>query len=1101
MTDQDVAFASPAFEMPQPVVDKILSSARRDGNLWIEPFILQVFCHDIEDQVIRAAEIKPGQPIKAEEVIVADDFDGALRGYYEEQVHKAAKDGNVKESIVREWFRDCLIDPTARIRTPFVATVDQQTNDLAGKTGMNFKALGALERGFLVRREQHAGATHYELVHDRLVAPIVKCNEAWLEKSPDLVGRAYRWQTHHNPNDLLRAEEVTALTARFELGEEKFTELEKQLWQASKELLRREQVQLAEQKTLQLQLEAVKQLQEREREKHQNELEQAKLEKDLILMDEGRKDSDRKLGEQKRWLRLMQTLFCLSMASLAFLFLGLWSVFDSWKRAEKARSVVNWIYYTSSVSRAKEKWRERDPSIAWDALKLAIQSSDKDVRGWEVALLEAEFRGGWHRWPDDEGDKTTSWTGWRRTITQVACQPASSLIAVGVVNAWGNASGNTDILFLFDPRPTSDLNPKPFSVPDKEDLNVNVRCLAWLNQTTLISGGADGQVRIWDTETNQQVGKGNLNSDKGTSNENREILCLSVIPGKQIFVSGDSLGDVVSWTWQTNQLASQRLGSHRDDKKEKTEAEEEFSSAVNAIACHPDGRQVVSAGNDRRFKLWNIEQTESTRPMSDQVSDGVVRALAFSSEGTLLASGDDRGRVRVWNFEDFEKQEQPKNICQHHGTVSSIAWAGLGVSGKPSETGRWLSAGRDGSVQLSDNDQSTLLFGGTTEQRSISLSDPIDGRRYVVCADDAKLVRGELTVPQGNDVKPKKKYPDKYYSAATSQNGRWVVRGGYGIQKTNKDATNKDAKPGGKVEVIERASADAPVKILATGEIENDSPVYGVAIGGRRDQIVVSCTRNGEIQVWKREESTLIPQKTLKLGQQKDSSWSGIEQELRALAVAIHPSGQWLLCSRSDGVIERLKLRGSSSKSEKWFPLINPKNSIRYDLNFSVASPDCAVNCMAFDHDGKTLLTGDKSGRILMWSVTDEGLHTPMWVGNYDTSEVWSIAFSHDEKRILSGNKNGKVRIWRIPTEDLPSADPKISIFDNNIARPLKDPLWETQLPEINELVGIATSSSFEEKANSNGNDKTYVTLHCFLSDGTQKDYKSVGIENKPNKK
>ena len=667
------------------------------------------------------------------------------------------------------------------------------------------------------------------------------------------------------------------------------------------------------------------------------------------------------------------------------------------------------------------------------------------------------------------------------------------MIAVGVVNAWGNASGNTDILFLFDPRQPSDLNPKPFSVSNEEISKVDVRCLAWLNQTTLISGGTDGHVRIWDAETNQQIGKGNLISDEGTSNEKREILCLSVIPGKQKFVSGDSLGDVVSWTWQTNQLASQRLGSHRDDKKEKTEAEEEFFSAVNAIACHPDGKQLVSAGNDRRVKLWNIEQTESTRPMSDQVSDGVVSALAFSSEGTLLASGDDRGRVRVWNFEDFEHRP-PKNICQHHGTVSSIAWAGLGVSGKPSETGRWLSAGRDGSVQLSDNDQSTLLFGGTSEQRSISLSDPIEGQRYVVCADDAKLVRGELTIPLGNDGKSEE-HLVKYYSAAASQNGRWVVRGGYRIQKNN-----KNTKPGDNTGVIELASADAPEKILARGEIENDSPVYGVAIGGRRDQIVVSCTRNGEIQVWKREERILILQKTLKLGRQKDSSRSSSEQKLSPLAVAIHPSGQWLLCSRSDGVIERLKLRGSNSKSEKWFPWINAKNSIRYGLDFSVASPDCAVNCMAFDHDGKTLLTGDKSGRILMWSVTDEGLHTPMWVGNYDTSEVWSIAFSHDEKRILSGNKNGEVRIWRIPTEDLPSADPKTAIFDNNIARPLKDPLWETQLPEINELVGIATSS-FEEKANSNGNDKPYVTLHCFLSDGTQKDYKSVGIENKPNKK
>lgn len=152
-------------ELAKVKVQRADGTEVEEPGLYVEPVQLQVVCR-------RLWEAMPGDDlsIDAEDIAAYADVSRALAGYYAQSVARAAGGEEGAERAVREWVGERLI--VGGIRTP-VRREAERTGGLA-----NSRIEGLVD-SYLVRTEQRAGATWYELSHDRLVAPVLEDNAAW----------------------------------------------------------------------------------------------------------------------------------------------------------------------------------------------------------------------------------------------------------------------------------------------------------------------------------------------------------------------------------------------------------------------------------------------------------------------------------------------------------------------------------------------------------------------------------------------------------------------------------------------------------------------------------------------------------------------------------------------------------------------------------------------------------------------------------------------------------------------------------------------------------------------------------------------------------
>lgn len=72
------------------------------------------------------------------------------------------------------------------------------------------------------------------------------------------------------------------------------------------------------------------------------------------------------------------------------------------------------------------------------------------------------------------------------------------------------------------------------------------------------------------------------------------------------------------------------------------------STAVSAIAIHPDGKIVASSSQEGVIKLWNFQTGALLATISG------FGPLVFSLDGTILISGDQGGTIKIWQFDSSD---------------------------------------------------------------------------------------------------------------------------------------------------------------------------------------------------------------------------------------------------------------------------------------------------------------------------------------------------------------------------------------------------------------------------------------------------------------
>lgn len=178
--------------------------------------------------------------------------------------------------------------------------------------------------------------------------------------------------------------------------------------------------------------------------------------------------------------------------------------------------------------------------------------------------------------------------------------------------------------------------------------NHGVTALAPTNDCTrIVSGGQEGEVRIWRIGAQTQIMEASLKEHRG------RVSDVRIAKNDNQAVSASYDGSAIIW-----------------DINNHTRVMCFFESTMfKQVLYHPDESQLITTGSDRKVTYWDCFDGQAIR-MLDGSDSGELNALAITAEGEHFISAGEDKTVRLWDYDE--------GICYyngigHSGAVSKVA--------------------------------------------------------------------------------------------------------------------------------------------------------------------------------------------------------------------------------------------------------------------------------------------------------------------------------------------------------------------------------------------------------------------------------------------
>ncbi len=534
-----------------------------------------------------------------------------------------------------------------------------------------------------------------------------------------------------------------------------------------------------------------------------------------------------------------------------------------------------------------------------DGKTLAAAYRDGTIRLWDAAS---------HRLIS-----TATWSGRVRALAFAGHGHALAIAGTAATGTWDLANGA---------RITA--RPLPGLAPGSPGSGAAGAVALSPDGTTLATGGADGNVRLWNLATQQEIG-----APMSSGLEPVETVAFSRDGTTLAAASGG--GTIQLWNVTTRQETGTTMSGG--------------SAAATALAFSPDGKLLAAGGPDGDVRLWDVA-TQSQQGAT-MAAGGAVTAVSFSADGTTLATAQAGGATELWAVAAQEQTGAPL-AAPGSADVSAVAFAaGLLATGRG-----------NGTIDLWDPDRfhqpSAPAATGPLKLSGGRTPAVFGARGDILAVSEGHGQVRLLTVPAGRDAEPVISTRQAVTGLALSPDGKTLAVSGDGLQLWS---TATGRKIGA---ALATAGPAGPAAFSPDGTL-----VAAVGADGRARVWNVASQREtgAAADVGRGTVLALSPDGHTMAVAGADGStrlWDAATRQEIGTPMTAGPAPVYALAFSPDGTM--LATAGADGSTRLW------DAATQQEIGTPMTAGPAPVYALAFSPDGTTLTTA-ASGATRRWDV------------------------------------------------------------------------------------------------------------------------------------
>jgi WD40 repeat protein len=508
-------------------------------------------------------------------------------------------------------------------------------------------------------------------------------------------------------------------------------------------------------------------------------------------------------------------------------------------------------------------------------------------------------------------------------------------------------------------------NPTALSAPFRAHDGA-VRGVAFGPLRTLVSGGEDGRLRMWDIRDPASVAAIGppLDSDQ------KAVRSLAVSSNKQLAATGGV--DATVRVWRLSRHGATPLGPP---------LKAHGPGMVRSLAFSRNGQQLASAGDDHTARIWDVKNPAQTAPVGRPLTghEDEVTSVAFDPrDPNQLVTGSDDQRVLRSNVAN---PDRPVAIGQPltgaHDEIYSVTYSPDGTT--------VLAGVADGTLVSWQLDGTLPAPVGPPLVGHKKGVDPVvfnpSGTVFATASEDG-TVRLYSLADRSHRLLDTLRHEDEVGSAAFSE-----------------DDPNSFAIGSGETIQLWDVKDPSHAIRLGTPLVGHKEAVVSLAFC-RGKHLLASGDERGEVRLWKLKDD----KRAVLSGSPLQGNDDAVD------SVACSPDGN-LLAVAGTGMVKLWGLRGET-------PIY---------LTRLVAGHGQAINSVAFNADNLLAAAAD-DGTVLLFDVNNP--NQPSQVGpplRAHGDPVTSIAFSPDDPQIMvTAAEDKSAQVWQIDGNEARPIGPRL---------------------------------------------------------------------------